>query len=101
MTTTQVAAETVSTSDADDAAFQALEDVAAIASELDDILVVGGQMAFLLLTAFPATGSPFHAFCSVWGTVRGAGPSRLTSPGARPLICVGESWANRTSLSIR
>ena len=57
MTTTQVAAETVSTSDADDAAFQALEDVAAIAGELDDILVVGGQMASLLLTAFPATGS--------------------------------------------
>ncbi|TFD79207.1 hypothetical protein [Cryobacterium fucosi] len=57
MTTTQVAAETVSTSDADDAAFQALEDLAAIAGELDDILVVGGQMASLLLTAFPATGS--------------------------------------------
>ncbi len=57
MTTTQVVAETVSTSDADDAAFQALEDVAAIAVDLDGILVIGGQMASLLLTAFPATGS--------------------------------------------
>lgn len=65
----------MSTSDADDAAFQALEDVAAIAGELDDILVVGGQMAFLLLTAFPATGSPFHAFCSVWSGIGVGGPS--------------------------
>jgi hypothetical protein len=57
LTTIQVVAETVSTSDADDAAFQALEDVAAIGGELDDILVVGGQMVSLLLAAFPATGS--------------------------------------------
>jgi hypothetical protein len=56
VTTTQVTAETVSTSDADDAAFRALEDVAAIAVDLDDILVIGGQMASLLLTAFPSTG---------------------------------------------
>lgn len=57
MTSTHVTAETVSTSDADDAAFRALEDVAAIAVDLDDILVIGGQMASLLLTAFPSTGS--------------------------------------------
>ncbi|WP_147440903.1 hypothetical protein [Mycetocola zhadangensis] len=47
----------MSTSDADDAAFQALEDVAAIAVDLDDILVIGGQIASLLLIAFPSTGS--------------------------------------------
>jgi hypothetical protein len=45
--------ETVATSNADDAAYLALEDVARITEELEDIRVVGGHMAGLLLTAFP------------------------------------------------
>ncbi|MCC6270444.1 MAG: hypothetical protein IT190_04135 [Microbacteriaceae bacterium] len=49
--------ETVSTSNADDAAFLALEDVARITESLDEIRVVGGQMASLLLTAFPVAGA--------------------------------------------
>lgn len=45
--------ETVATSNADDAAFLALEDVARITEGLDDVRVVGGHMVGLLLTAFP------------------------------------------------
>jgi hypothetical protein len=49
----QRSAETVSTSNADDAAYLALQDVARITKDLDDVRVVGGQMASLLLTAYP------------------------------------------------
>ena len=45
--------ETIATSNADDAAYLALEDVARITENLDDVRVVGGHMASLLLTAFP------------------------------------------------
>ncbi|GAA0993509.1 hypothetical protein [Subtercola frigoramans] len=45
--------ETVATSNADDAAYLALEDVARITEHLNDVRVVGGQMASLLLAAFP------------------------------------------------
>jgi len=45
--------ETVATSRADDAAFRALADVAEIAKHIEDVRIVGGQMASLLLTAFP------------------------------------------------
>lgn len=51
------AVETVATSNADDAAFLALEDVARITEGLDDVRVVGGHMASLLLTAFPVAGA--------------------------------------------
>ena len=44
---------TVATSNADDAAYLALEDVARITEHLDDVRVVGGHMASLLLTALP------------------------------------------------
>ena len=49
--------ETVATSNADDAAFLALEDVARITEGLDDVRVVGGHMVGLLLTAFPVAGA--------------------------------------------
>ncbi|MEX1077976.1 MAG: hypothetical protein WED09_02555 [Homoserinimonas sp.] len=49
--------ETVATSNADDAAYLALEDVARITEGLDDVRVVGGHMASLLLTAFPVAGA--------------------------------------------
>lgn len=49
--------ETVATSNADDAAYLALEDVARITQGLDDARVVGGHMASLLLTAFPVAGT--------------------------------------------
>jgi len=45
------AVETVATSNADDAAYLALEDVARITEHLDDVRVVGGHTASLLLTA--------------------------------------------------
>lgn len=45
--------ETVATSNADDAAYLALEDVAHITEDLEDVRVVGGHMASLLLTAYP------------------------------------------------
>ena len=45
--------ETVATSNADDAAYLALEDVVRVTEHLDDVRVVGGHMASLLLTAFP------------------------------------------------
>jgi hypothetical protein len=49
--------QTVATSKADDAAYLALEDVVGITEDLDDVRVVGGQMASLLLTAFPVAGA--------------------------------------------
>lgn len=49
--------ETVATSNADDAAFSALADVAEITQQIHDVRVVGGHMASLLLTAFPASGT--------------------------------------------
>jgi hypothetical protein len=49
--------ETVATSNADDAAYLALEDVARITEHLDQVRVVGGHMASLLLTAFPVAES--------------------------------------------
>ncbi|SEN81629.1 hypothetical protein [Cryobacterium luteum] len=49
--------ETVATSNADDAAYQALEDVVRITEHLEDVRVVGGHMASLLLTAFPVAGA--------------------------------------------
>jgi hypothetical protein len=47
------AVETVATSNADDAAYLALQDVVRAAAGLEDVRVVGGQMASLLLTAYP------------------------------------------------
>lgn len=47
--------ETLGTSRADDAAFRALADVARITADIEDIRIVGGQMASLLLTAFPVS----------------------------------------------
>ena len=49
--------ETVATSNADNAAYQALEDVVRITEHLEDVRVVGGHMASLLLTAFPVAGA--------------------------------------------
>ena len=49
--------ETVATSNADDAAYRALEDVVRITEHLEDVRVVGGPMASLLLTAFPVAGA--------------------------------------------
>lgn len=49
--------ETVGTSNADNAAFRALADVAKITKQIDDIRIVGGHMASLLLTAFPVRGA--------------------------------------------
>lgn len=49
--------ETVATSNADDAAYLALEDVARITEGLDDVRIIGGHMARLLLTAFPVAGA--------------------------------------------
>lgn len=49
--------ETVATSNADDAAYRALEDVVRITEHLEDVRVVGGHMASLLLTAFPVAGA--------------------------------------------
>lgn len=49
--------ETVATSNADDAAYLALEDVARITEDLDEVRVVGGHMTSLLLTAFPVSGA--------------------------------------------
>ena len=49
--------ETVATSNADDAAFRALADVAEITKQIDDVRIVGGHMASLLLTAFPVRGA--------------------------------------------
>jgi len=49
--------ETVATSNADDAAFRALADVAEITKQIDDVRIVGGHMASLLLTAFPVGGA--------------------------------------------
>ena len=49
--------ETVATSNADDAAYRALEDVVRITEHLKDVRVVGGHMASLLLTAFPVAGA--------------------------------------------
>jgi hypothetical protein len=46
-------AVTVSTSNADDSAFRALNDVAEVTAEIDDARVIGGQMVGLLLTTFP------------------------------------------------
>lgn len=50
-------AVTVSTSNADDAAYRALQDVAEATEAIDDARVVGGQMVGLLLTAFPTTSA--------------------------------------------
>lgn len=49
--------ETVATSNADDAAFRALADVAEITKKIEDVRIVGGHMASLLLTAFPVRGA--------------------------------------------
>jgi hypothetical protein len=49
--------ETVATSNADNAAFRALADVAEITKQIDDVRIVGGHMASLLLTAFPVRGA--------------------------------------------
>ena len=49
--------ETVETSNADDAAFRALADVAEITERIDDVRIVGGHLASLLLTAFPVRGA--------------------------------------------
>ena len=49
--------DTVATSNADDAAFRALADVAEITKHLDDLRIVGGHMASLLLTACPVPGA--------------------------------------------
>lgn len=49
------AVTTVSTSNADDAAFRALADASAIIEALPDARIVGGQMVALLLAAFPAS----------------------------------------------
>lgn len=49
--------QTVATSNADDASFLALADIAAITGELDDVRIVGGHMATLLVTAFPSPGT--------------------------------------------
>ncbi|MFD4422019.1 hypothetical protein ACFWN7_11020 [Agromyces sp. NPDC058484] len=46
-------AVTVSTSNADDAAYRALRDVAIATEDIPDARVVGGQMVGLLVTAFP------------------------------------------------
>ncbi|WP_377012180.1 hypothetical protein [Cryobacterium melibiosiphilum] len=48
---------TVATSNADDAAFRALADVTEITQQIDDVRIVGGHMASLLLTAFPVPGA--------------------------------------------
>jgi hypothetical protein len=50
-------AVTVSTSNADDAAFRALNDVALATTHIDDTRVIGGQMVGLLLAAFPTEGT--------------------------------------------
>lgn len=49
--------ETVATSNADDAAFRALADVAEVTKQIDDVRIVGGHMESLLLTAFPVRGA--------------------------------------------
>lgn len=48
---------TVSTSRADDAAYRALNDVAAATEHIDDARIVGGQMVGLLVTAFPTAAA--------------------------------------------
>lgn len=49
--------ETVATSNADDAAFLALADVAEITKQIDDVRIVGGHMASFLLSAFTVNGA--------------------------------------------
>lgn len=49
--------EAVVTSRADDAAFRALADIAAITEGAADVRIVGGQMVSLLVSAFPAEGT--------------------------------------------
>lgn len=53
----RVLAVTVASSNADDASFRALEDVASLTSHLEDVRIVGGHMVSLLLTAFPVQGA--------------------------------------------
>ncbi|SFH75926.1 hypothetical protein SAMN05216274_11418 [Cryobacterium levicorallinum] len=49
--------ETVATSNADDAAFRALADVAEITKRIGDVRIIGGHMASLLLTALIRSSS--------------------------------------------
>lgn len=49
-------AQSVATSNADDASFLALADIVTATAHLDDIRIVGGHMATLLVIAFPAPG---------------------------------------------
>ncbi|MCD2443184.1 hypothetical protein LQ757_12950 [Agromyces sp. SYSU K20354] len=48
---------TVSTSNADDAAYRAVHDVAIATEDIDDARIVGGQMVGLLLAAFPTAAA--------------------------------------------
>lgn len=55
----EVSATTVSTSNADDLAFEALVDACTLTQELD-VRIVGGQMTALLCTAFPSPRTVFR-----------------------------------------
>lgn len=81
------AVETVSTSQADNAAYRALADVSAIIEHVDDARIVGGQMVALLLEAFPSAGviprRTADADTAVSTTVAGSGllHTQLTASG--------------------
>jgi len=61
--------ETIGTSGADDAAFRALADLARITENIEDIRIVGGHMASLLLTAFPVSGGVLRRTADADGAI--------------------------------
>lgn len=79
--------ETVATSHADDAAYLALEDVARVTEQLDDVRVVGGYMASLLLTAFAVRGAVIRrtadADAAIPATIAASGQIQHRTDGCR------------------